>query len=98
MLCVDVAEALPRLEPAFVSNLVVVLEASFMHRLNEVRILSASLMEQDGGMTADKSIKYKAEKSVLGIGVGEKIRLTGFRRLMAALFAELEKKFVGKGT
>lgn len=105
----EVAEALAQLEPAFVANLVVVLEASFMHRsrtlelkdgnaLNEVRMLSASMLEHDGVMTADKSIKYKAEKSVLGIGVGEKIRLTedGFRKLMAAFFVELEKKFVGK--
>lgn len=106
----EVADALARLEPEFVSNLVVVLEASFMHRsrtlelkdgnaLNEVRMLSASLLEHDGVMTADKSIKYKAEKLVLGIGVGEQIRLTedGFRKLMGAFFVEMEKKFVGQG-
>ena len=100
------ASALESFEPAFFNNLVVVLDASFVHRLrgvegkdgnplNEVRVLGASIMENGEVMGADPTIKMDPAKSVLGYKVGDKIRVhqAEFARLADAFFAELEKKF-----
>jgi hypothetical protein len=91
----------------FFNNLVVVLDASFMHRsralelkdgnpANEVRMLSASILQNDGVLAADKTIKYAQEKSVTAIGIGQTILLdeTRFAALSKAYFEEIEAKFV----
>jgi hypothetical protein len=73
--------ALAAFEPVFFNNLVLSLDAHFVHRtraiegkdgnpLNEVRVLCSSLMLHDGVLTAEKSIKLVPQKSVLGIGFG----------------------------
>ena len=92
--------------PFFFANLTVALDASFVHRtraiegkdgnaLNEVRMLCASILTNDGILTADRTIKYKPEASVLKLQLGDEIRLDEkrFRRLSDAFFAELERKF-----
>jgi hypothetical protein len=92
--------------PRFFGNLVIVLDALFMHRLrgkegkdgnpiNEVRMLSLSQVEHGGVLTADKTIRYKPETSILGLAIGDEIVIdeSGFVRLADAYFAEIEKRF-----
>lgn len=87
--------------------MVLVLESSFMHRsrtiekkdgnpLNEVRVLSRSLVENDGVMGVDKTIKLDPGTSVLRYQVGDRIRVreSDFVRLSKAFFAEVEAKFL----
>ena len=93
-------------EPKFFNDMVLALDHFFMHRLrgqekkdgnplNEVRVLSASLMEHGGIMTADGTINLKAEESVTGIDYGEQILLdeNTFTKLAEAFLAEIEEKF-----
>ena len=99
-------KALAAFEPEFFNNMVLVLDSFFTHRLrgvegkdgnplNEVRILCASLVENDGRLALDKTIKWKPEQSVLGYAAGDEIRVTeaDFVRLAEAFFAEIEQKF-----
>jgi len=98
--------ALSAFEPAFFNNLLLALEMRFVHRLrgqegkdgnplNEVRVLCASILENDGVMGSDKTIKMKPENTVLQLAVGDKINVTeaDFVRLADAYFAEIESKF-----
>jgi len=100
------AKALDGFESVFFNNMVLVLDSYFTHRLrgvegkdgnplNEVRVIQSSLVEHDGQLTADKTIKLTAEKSVLGYEVGDTIRLTqaDFTRLAEAFFTEIEQRF-----
>jgi hypothetical protein len=93
-------------EPVFFANLVLALDACFVHRLrakelkdgnplNEVRVLCTSIMTNQGVVLADKTIKMKPDQSVLGYEVGDRIALTetDFGRLAKAFFAEIEAKF-----
>lgn len=98
--------AVEAFEPRFFSTMVLDLDRCFVHRtrgmegkdgnaLNEVRMLAESILQHDGVMTADRTIKYKPESSVLGIAIGERIRIdaAGFAALADAFFAELRKRF-----
>ncbi|HEV7760642.1 MAG TPA: hypothetical protein VGO78_16675 [Acidimicrobiales bacterium] len=102
----DAGDAASAFEAQFFANLVLVLDHSFMHRLrgvegkdgnplNEVRLLTGSLLEHDGVLTAEKTIKYDAGRAVVGIALGDEIRLDekSFRLLADAYFAEIEKRF-----
>lgn len=102
----DAAAALARFDPLFFSNLLVAMDACFVHRsrtlekkdgnpLNEVRMLASSIVADGGVMTADKSIKYDAAKSVSKIAVGDAITLdrAGFAKLAAAFFDDMEARF-----
>lgn len=93
-------------EPAFLEILVVALEACFVHRLrgvegkdgnplNELRMLSDSILQHEGVLTANPSIKYDAAASVVGLSLGEKIRLDrpGFERLAGRVFEEIRRRF-----
>ena len=93
-------------EPVFFNNMVLVLDSFFTHRLrgmegkdgnplNEVRVIQISLVENDGRLTVDTTIKLKAATSVLGYDVGDEIRLqeADFTRLAEAYFTEIEKKY-----
>jgi hypothetical protein len=95
-----------RFEPLFCANLVLALDACFVHRtrglegkdgnpLNEVRMLCTSILQHDGRLTADRTIKYDAARSVLKLAMGDRIALSaaGFRRLAAAFFDEIGAKF-----
>ena len=94
-------------EPLFFNNMVLVLDALFVHRLrtkegkdgnplNEVRVLSESLMENDGVLAGGKSIKLKPESSILHLEVGDEIAVdaSGFQRLAEGFFAEMEARYV----
>ena len=53
-----------------------------------------SLISHNGVMRADKQIKLAPERSVVGIAVGDKIRLSeaDFNRLSKARFTELHER------
>ena len=101
------AKAVSGFESAFFNNMVLVLDHLFVHRLrtvegkdgnplNEVRLLGDSIMNNNGMMGTDKTIKYDPVKSFLKYNVGDKIKLTeaDFARLTNAFFIELESKFI----
>lgn len=78
--------ALDGFEPHFFNSMVLALDSHFVHRaraiekkdgnpLNEVRMLSSSIMNNGSVMCADKMIKYNPAKSVLKRRIGDKITL-----------------------
>jgi hypothetical protein len=98
--------ALASFEAEFFNNMTLVLDRYYVHRLsggegkdgnalNEVRIIVDSLISHDGVMRSDKKIKLPPERSIVGLAAGEQINLTeaDFKRLSAAFFAELERRF-----
>ena len=98
--------AVESFEPLFFNNLVLVLDAYFMHRtraiegkdgnpLNEVRMLCTSILENSGVLAVDKTIKYRPEASVSKLDIGDEIRLdhAQFQALYEGFFAELERRF-----
>jgi len=98
--------ALESLESEYFNNMLLVLEGYFVHRLrgvegkdgnalNEVRVLARSLMENGGTVMEDAQIALDPERSVLGLRVGEPVRLTlqQYTRLSNAFFRELERRF-----
>jgi hypothetical protein len=93
-------------EPRFLNSMLLVLDQLFVHRargkegkdgnpLNEVRVLCRSILENDGVMVADTSIKLDPAASVLEHEVGDRIALTpsDVAHLSEAYFAEIERKF-----
>ena len=103
----EASAALDDFEPALFNSLVFVLDGLFVHRLrgvegkdgnalNEVRVLCASMTSSGGRLAADTQIKLTPETSVLGLAVGDEIRLAAkdFAALSEAFFAEIEKRFV----
>jgi hypothetical protein len=96
----------PALEVAFFNDLLIVLEMSFVHRmrgqegkdgnaLNEVRMLTESLLENDGVLQGSSTIRYRPEASVLGLEIGDQIRLSAgdVTALAAEFFAQLVERF-----
>jgi hypothetical protein len=92
--------------PEFFNTMVLALDHYFMHRLrgkegkdgnplNEVRMLAASLLENDGVMAKDSTIKYDPAKSLTGIAVGKKIVITReqFEALADGFFDEIAARF-----
>jgi hypothetical protein len=90
----------------FFRNLIVLLDAMFVHRtraregkdgtpLNEVRMLCESVLKSSGMLTANSSIKYDPTKTVLGLRIGDDIKIseTDFKRMALAFFSEIETKF-----
>jgi hypothetical protein len=80
-------EEVDAFEPLFFGNLVVVLDGFFVHRaralekkdgnaLNEVCMICNSLLQNRGVLSADKTIKYDPEKSVVKMRIGHEIKLT----------------------
>lgn len=99
--------ALEAFETLYFNNMTIVLDRYFVHRvravtgkdgnpLNEVEMLSDSLMNNDGILQASTVIKLIPDQSVLKLEIGDPIRLTAkdFERLSAAFFSELERKFL----
>lgn len=93
-------------ETELLAALTVELDAFFVHRvralegkegnpLNEVRMLTHSLLHDDGVLAASTTIRYRPERAVLGVPVGEPIRMdrAGFQRLATAYFEELRARF-----
>ena len=94
--------------PVFFNNQVVALDGYFAHRLrgtegdegnpaDEVRVLAASILENDDRMLAETTRKFDVSKTVLHHNVGDPIALDeqDFSALAAAFFAEIEKRYVG---
>jgi hypothetical protein len=94
----------------FFNNMVLVLDHSFVHRLrtvegkdgnplNEVRVLSDSLMNNKGIFTADTTIKLDPSKSVLKYEVRDAIKLNeaDFLLLSEAFFSEVESRYLQEG-
>ena len=92
--------------PEFFNTMVLALDHYFMHRLrgkegkdgnplNEVRMLAASLLEHDGVMTKDNTIKYDPGKSITGIGLGKEIVINReqFEALADGFFDAIAEKF-----
>ncbi|MEA2441098.1 MAG: hypothetical protein QOH76_2522 [Thermoleophilaceae bacterium] len=100
------AAALEAFEPLFVNNMILALDRYFVHRvrmvsgkdgnpLNEVELLSDSLMNNGGILRGNNVIKMTPEESVLKLDVGDPIRPSAaqFERLAEAFLAEIESKF-----
>jgi hypothetical protein len=94
------------LESTYFINALMALDRRFVHRvrmvtgrdgtpLNELELLVASLMDNDGVLQLNNVIKYTPESSVLGVAEGDRITLTAgqFEALASAVFTELEAKF-----
>jgi hypothetical protein len=101
--------ALDAFETEFFNNMTLVLDRLYVHRLsgkdhegkdgnplNELRLIVDSLLDHKGVMRVDKQIKLPTDKSVLGIDVGDTIKLTedDFKKLSKAFFEELKRRFV----
>ena len=103
----QVTAALEAFEPLFFNNMTLVLDRYFVHRvrmvtgndgnpLNEVELLSDSLMNHDGLLHGNNVIKLIPEQSVLKLNVGDRIRLSAaqFERLSKAFLAEIQARFL----
>ena len=101
-----VAAALEAFEPLFLNHMTMVLDRYFVHRIrkvtgndgnpvNEVELLTESLLTGDGALRGNNVIKYVPAESVTKLEVGDKIVLDAaqFERLAKAFLAEIEKKF-----
>jgi hypothetical protein len=94
--------AIEAFEPRFFNALVLQLDYSFVHRtrnlegkdgnaMNEVRVLCSSLLNGDGTLVADTTVKLDPATSVLGLAAGDPIALNedDFVRLCDAFFERL---------
>jgi hypothetical protein len=102
-----VRSALDAFEPLFLNNLTLALDRYFVHRirvvtgkdgnpLNEVELISDSLMNNDGVLRGNNVIKLVPDQSVAKLEIGDPIRLSTaqFERLSTAFLAEIEARFV----
>ncbi len=102
-----VESSLATFEGLFFNNLLLVLDRYFVHRirsvagkdgnpLNEVELICESLMNNNGIFRANNVIRYIVEDSVVGLNIGDQIRLSvgEFERLSSAFFDELQRKFL----
>lgn len=98
--------ALESLEYEYFNNMLIVLDSYFVHRLrgvegkdgnalNEVRVLTRSLMENAGTVMADPTIQLDPTRSVLGLQVGDPVTLTlqQYRRISDAFLREIKSRF-----
>jgi hypothetical protein len=99
--------AVDEFEWRFFNNMTLVLDRLYVHRLrvstgkdgnplNEVELICESLLNNDGVLQGNNVVKYVPEESVVGLKIGDRIRLSAddFTRLADAFFADLERKFV----
>jgi hypothetical protein len=102
-----VRSALEAFEPLFFNNMTIVLDRYFVHRirmvagkdgnpLNEVELMSDSLMNNDGVLRANNVIKLVPDQSVVKLDIGDPITLSAaqFERLSKAFLAEIESRFL----
>jgi hypothetical protein len=102
-----VRSALDAFEPLFLNNLTLALDRYFVHRirvvtgkdgnpLNEVELISDSLMNNNGVLRGNNVIKLVPDQSVVKLEIGDPIRLSTaqFERLSTAFLAEIEARFV----
>jgi hypothetical protein len=99
--------ALEEFETLFFTNMVLVLDRYFVHRLrvvtgkdsnplNEVELLADSLMNNGGMLRGNNVIKLVPEQTVGKLKVGDRIALSAaqFEQLSQAFLTEIEAKFV----
>ncbi|HSQ01277.1 MAG TPA: hypothetical protein VL049_28990 [Candidatus Dormibacteraeota bacterium] len=99
--------ALAAFEPLFFAHLTPALDPCFVHRtralegkdgnpLNEAPMLWDALLRHQSTLAADKTIKYRAEASVLKLAIGDAVRLDAaqFKKLSTAFLAEMRRRFV----
>lgn len=92
--------------PLILNELIVAMEASFVHRmrgqegkdgnpLNELRMLANAIVGNGAKFAADSTIKYDPVKAITGIAVGDTIApdKAMIECLADAVFAEIEKRF-----
>jgi hypothetical protein len=102
-----VASALADFEPLFFNNMTLVLDRLFVHRvrlvtgkdgnpLNEVELMAASLIGNDGVLQGSSVIKLVPAETVVKLEIGDRIRLSAeqFTRLSRAFLAEIKARFV----
>jgi hypothetical protein len=102
-----VASALEAFEPLFFNNMTLVLDRYFVHRvrmvagkdgnpLNEVELMSESLMNNDGVLRGNSVIQLTPDQTVLKLNIGDRIRLSAaqFERLSKAFLTEIQSKFL----
>ena len=93
-------------EAEFFNTMVLALDHFFLHRqrslegkdgnpLNEVRMLSNSILEDEGILTENSTIKYDPKTSISRIAIGDEIVLDGatFERLADGFFDEIERRY-----
>ena len=93
-------------EGEFFNTMVLALDHFFLHRqrslegkdgnpLNEVRMLANSILEDEGVLKENSTIKYDAGKSITRIAIGDEIVMDGetFARLADAFFNEIERRY-----
>ena len=103
----EAGTALEAFEPLLLNTLTLALDRYYVHRLrsstgkdgnplNELELLTESLMNNDGVFRGNNVIKFVPHASVVKVSPGERIRLTldDFERLEKAFFTDLERKFV----
>jgi hypothetical protein len=103
----NVASAVEAFEPQFFNNMIMVLDRYFVHRLrvvtgkecnplNEVELLTESLMNNYGVLRGNNVVKFIPGESVLKLKIGDQVQLTAkqFERLASAFFADIESKFL----
>jgi hypothetical protein len=103
----DVGAALAAFEPLLCNELTLALDRRFVHRLrvttgkdgtplNELELMTESLMNNDGVLRGNKVIKLVPGETVLKVAPGERIALSAaqFERLSNAVLGEIRAKFV----
>jgi hypothetical protein len=103
----EVKQALEAFEPLFCNNLTLALDRRFVHRLrvvtgkdanplNEVELITDSLLNNGDVLHGSTVIKYKPEQTVVKLDVGEPIALSAddYKRLSAAFLGDIDAKFV----
>jgi hypothetical protein len=102
-----VTSALEAFEPLFFNNMTLVLDRYFVHRLrtvtgkdgnplNEVELMSDSLINNDGVLRGNRVITLVPDQSVSKLNIGDRIRLSApqFERLSKAFLTEIQAKFL----
>ena len=102
-----VTAALETFEPLLFNSTTLALDRCFVHRLrsvtgkdgnplNELELLTESLMNNHGVLRGNNVIKFEPDESVLELDVGDRIAVSAaqFEQLSTGVFAELDAKYV----
>jgi hypothetical protein len=103
----EARSALEAFEPRFLATLVLALDRYYVHRLrvtsgkdgnalNEVELLTESLLRGDGVFHTNNVIRYVPEQAIVKLRPGEPVQLSvdELDQLTEAFFSTLEQKFV----
>jgi hypothetical protein len=106
----ELASALEALEPLYFNNMAIVLDRYFVHRirvvagkdgnpLNEIELISDSLINHDGMLRGNNVIKLIPDQTVVKLEIDDRIRLSAaqFERLAHAFLEEIDARFVAPG-